>query len=93
MKYLIMMFITVGFIGVMHGINKKDYAALIKNLIFMGITVVIACSVVWYICDCLDDTKFIPDALWAIIIFYSVYSFLALFARTSKKYVFKKGRV
>ena len=93
MKYLIMMFIIIGFISVMHGINKKDFAALIKDLISMGITIVIAFSVAWYICDCLEDTKFIPDIFWAMIIFYSVYSFLSLFAWTSKKYVFKKAQV
>jgi len=83
----------VGFIGVVHGINKKNFIALIKDLISMGITLVIILLAAWYICDWIDDTEFIPDASWAMIIFFSVYSFLSLSAWISKKYVFKKVRV
>jgi hypothetical protein len=83
----------VGFIGVVHGVNKKDFVALIKDLICMGITIVITLLVAWYICDCLEDTEFIPEAFWAMSIFFSVYSFLSLIAWISKKFVFKKVRV
>ena len=88
MEYLYLGLIAaiVAIIGVIHGWGKKNIKALFVNLAYWGIIFAVFLTIVWLLSCCVDETKYLIQLIWAMIIAYLIYGGLAVITWFGKNF-------